>query len=291
MTVTAAMVKELREKTGAAMMACKKALEESKGDFEVAIDLLRKAGEAKAAKRADKTAAEGRVVLATNADQSRAFVVEVNSETDFVARDENFVAFAQLLADQGLTAGVNSVANLMALNHHGEALETTRQALVSKLGENIQVRRVALVAEGHIGHYCHGDRIGVLVALDVNNPSLAKDIAMHIAASNPAAVYPEEISKELIEKEKEIFIAQASESGKPMDIIQKMVEGRVSKFLKEISLTCQPFVKNPDQTVAELLTANKAKILRFVRFEVGEGIVKEEANFAEEVMAQVQGKH
>jgi elongation factor Ts len=162
---------------------------------------------------------------------------------------------------------------------------------VSKLGENIQVRRVAFVAEGHIGHYCHGDRIGVLVALDVNNPSLAKDIAMHIAASNPAAVYPEEISKELIEKEKEIFIAQASESGKPMDIIQKMVEGRVSKFLKEISLTCQPFVKNPDQTVAELLTANKAKILRFVRFEVGEGIVKEEANFAEEVMAQVQGKH
>lgn len=291
MTVTAAMVKELREKTGAAMMACKKALEESKGDFEVAIDLLRKAGEAKAAKRADKTAAEGRVVLATNADQSRAFVVEVNSETDFVARDENFVAFAQQLAEMGLNAGVNSVASLMALTHQGETCETTRQALVSKLGENIQVRRVAFVAEGHIGHYCHGDRIGVLVALDVNNPSLAKDIAMHIAASNPAAVYPEEISKELIEKEKEIFIAQASESGKPMDIIQKMVEGRVSKFLKEISLTCQPFVKNPDQTVAELLTANKAKILRFVRFEVGEGIVKEEANFAEEVMAQVQGKN
>lgn len=291
MTVTAAMVKELREKTGAAMMACKKALEESKGDFEVAIELLRKAGEAKAAKRADKTAAEGKVAVVAAGDRRAALIVEVNSETDFVARDSNFVAFVQQLAEQGLAAKVQTVEQLLALQSSGKSLETVRTELVSKLGENIQVRRLKLAQQGFVGHYCHGERIGVVVALDVDNPELAKDIAMHVAATNPMALNPSEIPAELIEKEREIYIAQASESGKPMDIISKMVDGRVSKFLKEISLTSQPFVKDPNVTVAELLKQHGANVLSFVRFEVGEGITKEEANFADEVMAQVQGKN
>ncbi len=291
MTITAAMVKELREKTGAAMMACKKALQETSGDIEAAIENLRKSGEAKAAKRAGKTAAEGKVTIAQDAANGAAFILEVNSETDFVARDESFNAFVQKVANLGLANKAQDVAATLAITDNGQALEVARQALISKLGENIQLRRVAYIeSNGCIGHYSHGDRIGVVVALDTDNQELARDIAMHIAATNPLALTPEDVSPELITKEREIFAAQAKESGKPQAIIDKMIDGRVNKFLKEVSLTSQPFVKDPNISVADLLKQHNTKIKSFVRFEVGEGIEKETQNFADEVMAQVQGK-
>ena len=291
--ITAAMVKELRERTGAAMMSCKKALDESKGDMEAAVDVLRKGGEAKAAKRSGKVAAEGKVVLATSEDNKVAFIVEVNSETDFVARDSNFVEFVQTIAECGLAQKVTEVDALLALpleGKGGQTVEQVRQDLINKLGENIKVRRVALLqSDGIVGSYCHGGRIGVLVALDKDNAELAKDIAMHVAALKPQALSPDDLSNDLIEREKDIFSAQAKESGKPDDIVAKMVAGRLKKFLKEVSLVGQPFVKDPNQTVAELLKANSAEVKAFVRFEVGEGIEKESQNFADEVMAQVQG--
>lgn len=290
MTITAAMVKELREKTGAAMMACKKALEETKGNLEAAIEVLRIAGEAKAAKRADKTAAEGKIEVAVAADNRSAFIAEINSETDFVARDENFRGFTEQVARHGLATKVKEVSALLAEKIAGVTVETLRQQLVSKIGENVQIRRVALLEAPYVGHYRHGERIGVLVALDKINAELAKDIAMHIAATNPQALNPEDVSPELVAKEKEIFSAQAAESGKPAEIINKMVDGRVNKFLKEISLTSQPFVKDPNKSVADLLKEAGAKVQAFVRFEVGEGIEREAQNFADEVMAQVQRK-
>lgn len=291
MTVTAAMVKELREKTNAPMMACKKALQEAKGDMAIAIDVLRKAGEAKAAKRADKTAAEGKVAVVVSADHRWAFMVEVNSETDFVARDVSFNAFVQKVSECGLAARVRSVSDLLSLEVDGQPMEIIRQQLVSKLGENIQIRRLALMDQGYLGHYCHGERIGVVVSLDVDHAALAKDLAMHIAATHPEAIYPEDVSSVLVAKEKEIFMAQAAESGKAPEIISKMVDGRVNKFLKEISLTSQPFVKDPNKTVADLLKEHGATVKAFLRFEVGEGIEKESQNFADEVMAQVKGNH
>jgi len=290
-TITAEMVRELREKTGAAMMACKKALVQTEGDLSKAVDVLRKAGEAKAAERASKTAAEGRIVIAIDKSNQTAFMVETNSETDFVARDENFRGFGDIVAEKGLGARAKTVEQTMAVNVDGQTLETMRLQLFSKIGENIQVRRVILLeSPGCVGYYIHGDRIGVLVALDQNNTELAKDIAMHIAASRPKAINPEDVDADIVAKEREIYSAQAETSGKPKDIINKMVDGRVNKFLKEVSLTSQPFVKNPDVTVADLLKQNKAKVLSFVRFEVGEGIEKETQNFADEVMAQIKGK-
>ncbi len=291
MSITAAMVKELRQKTDAPMMACKKALQQVDGDMEAAIKALREAGEAKAAKRASKTAAEGVVLAAASNDGKAAFIVDVNSETDFVARDESFAAFAQNVLQKGLATNVADVEALSALALEGDlTVEAARQQLISKLGENIQIRRVArLNAAGVVGHYCHGSRIGVLVALDQNNPELARDIAMHVAATSPQAIAPEDVSQDLIAKEREIFIAQAKESGKPEAIIAKMVDGRVNKFLKEVSLTSQPFVKDPSRSVADLLKEHGATIEAFVRFEVGEGIEKETQNFADEVMAQVKG--
>ncbi|WP_423062714.1 translation elongation factor Ts [Candidiatus Paracoxiella cheracis] len=293
MAITAALVKELRERTGAAMMACKKALVETDGNLEAAIDVLRKAGEAKAEKRAGKTAAEGKIVIAITADNKKAFMVEVNSETDFVARDTHFAEFAQHVAEQGLAENirnVDSLAKVTITQGGNETIEQARMSLINKLGENIQIRRVALIeSSGIVGHYCHGDRIGVVVALDKDNLDLAKDLAMHIAALKPQAVKPDDVPAEVIEKEREIFIEQAKESGKPQDIIEKMVLGRINKFLKEITLVGQPFVKDPNQLIADLLKSQGATVSTFARFEVGEGIEKESKNFADEVMAQVQG--
>lgn len=293
MPITAALVKELRERTGAAMMACKKALEETNGDLEAAIHVLRKAGEAKAAKRADKTAAEGKIVIALSEDSKKAFMVEVNSETDFVARDSHFVEFVQNVAERGLAENSETVDSLQSISisqDSDESIEQVRKSLVNKLGENIQIRRVALInSDGIVGAYSHGDRIGVVVALDKNAPDLAKDIAMHIAAMKPQAINPDDVPAALIEREREIFIEQAKASGKPDNIIEKMVTGRINKFLKEITLLGQPFVKEADKSVADLLKSEGANVSTFVRFEVGEGIEKESQNFADEVMAQVQG--
>lgn len=289
-TITAAMVREIRDKTSAPMMDCKKALKEAAGDIEKAIEVLRKAGKSKAAKRGDKTAAEGKVVVSVDADKKVGFIVELNSETDFVARDASFNAFAEKVAEKGLINKSHDVAATLSNEDNGQSLEQVREELVAKIGENIQLRRVTLMeSENYVGHYTHGDRIGVLLALNTANELLAKDVAMHIAASNPQALCVEEVSPELVAKEREIFIAQAQESGKSKEIAEKMVEGRIQKFLKEISLVDQPFVKDPNISIADLLKQHNAKIEAFVRFEVGEGIEKQTQDFADEVMSQVKG--
>ena len=291
--ITAQMVKELREMTGVGMMECKKALVEAEGDIDAAVDIMRTRGQAKAAKRAGKIAAEGIVVTLQSDDSSHAIIVEVNSETDFVARDENFLSFSQQVAERALQERVSSVEDLMALpatQGGAETLDEQRQALVTKIGENVKVRRCQLVSStGMVGCYNHGSRIGVLVALDKSEVELAKDVAMHVAASNPQAVNEAGIDASAIEKERAIFVEQAKETGKPDNIIEKMVEGRVAKYLKEICLLSQPFVKDPDQTVAQLLQASGVVVEAFIRYEVGEGIEKQTTDFAEEVKAQVEG--
>lgn len=291
--ITAAMVKELREITGAGMMACKKALQTANGNIEAAIKELRKAGEATVAKLAVKKTAEGIVVIAVSNDGKKGFMAEINCQTDFVAQDAGFSAFAQNVVDRGLVEGTTHVAATLALPHQpgsSTTLEQARRELITKIGENIQVRRVALLSSDDVvGHYSHGSRIGVLVALEAKKLALAKDIAMHIAAFNPQAVRPDDVPIELVEKEKEILIAQAKESGKPQDIIDKMVSGRLNKFLKEMSLEGQAFVKDPEILVGDLLKSEKATVSAFVRFEVGEGIEKDSQSFTDEVMAQVQG--
>lgn len=295
MAITAKLVKELRERTGAGMMECKKYLTETDGDIEVAIENMRKAGAAKAAKRAGRIAAEGVVVINMSDDAKQAVMIEINSETDFVARDENFNNFADCVSECALKQQAASLEELLALQCEGavcggNTIEQAREALVAKIGENINIRRVAsLQAEGVLGQYRHGTRIGVLVDLVGGDEALAKDIAMHIAASQPSVVTPEQVDEALIAKEREIYTEQAKTSGKPDDIIAKMVEGRVQKYLKEVSLVGQPFVKDPSTTVGKLLDAAGAKVVRFERFAVGEGIEKAEENFAEEVMAQVRG--
>lgn len=291
MNISAELVKELRERTGAGLMECKRALVGANGNIDLAVEEMRKSGMAKAEKKASRTAAEGKIAMAVAGQE--AFMVEVNCETDFVGRDASFVAFAQVIADQGLAAKNADIEKILAMadpENSGQTLEQRRQELIAKIGENIQVRRAAFMqSSGCVGHYKHGERIGVLVNLDVNNPELGKDIAMHIAASQPLAVSEKDVPADLIAKEKEIFSAQAGSSGKPANIIEKMVEGRIKKFLGEISLYGQPFVKNPDQTVADLLKANKAEVSSFVRYAVGEGIEKQTTDFATEVMMQVQG--
>lgn len=292
MSISAAMVKELRERTGSGMMECKKALVETGGDIEAAVEFMRKAGLAKADKKASRVAAEGVIVAKVSNDGKKAVMAEVNSETDFVAKNEDFIKFVNQVAELALTQGVSDVEALMNQSLPGSGtVNEVRQNLIAKIGENINLRRVALTsaANGVVGAYLHGSRIGVLVELEGGNVELARDIAMHVAASRPVCVSDEQVSAELIEKEKDIFRAQAAESGKPADIIEKMVSGRVNKFLKEVTLLGQPFVKNPDQTVAQLVKAAGAKVIGFQRFEVGEGIEKKEDNFAEEVMAQVRG--
>ena len=286
--VTASMVKELRERTGLGMMECKKALVESEGDIEKAIEELRKSSGMKAAKKAGRTAADGVVVTKTAADGSYGLILEVNSETDFVARDSNFLAFVGQVLDKGFAAKQADIAALM----DGD-LEKAREALVQKIGENISVRRACLVeaSSGVVGTYVHSTgRIAVLVALKGGDADLAKDVAMHVAASNPQVVRQEEVPAEVIAKEKEIYTAQAAESGKPADIIEKMVMGRVKKYLAEISLLDQAFVKDPDVTVGALVKKAGAEVIQFVRFEVGEGIEKETVDFAAEVAAAAQPK-
>ncbi|MDE1460399.1 translation elongation factor Ts [Spartinivicinus poritis] len=280
--ITAALVKELRERTGLGMMECKKALVQAEGDIEKAIEELRKSGQAKAAKKAGRTAAEGVVAVKVADDASYGLLLEVNSETDFVARDDNFLNFVNTVLDKAFADKQTDVAKLM----EGE-LETARLALVQKIGENIGVRRLELVEAPVVGSYVHGNkRIGVLVALDGGDVELAKDVAMHVAAVNPQVVNKEDMPEDVVAKEKEIFIAQAKDSGKPDDIIEKMISGRINKFLAENSLVEQPFVKDPDVKIGALAKKAGAKVLGFKRYEVGEGIEKEEVDFAAEVAAQ-----
>lgn len=286
MAVTASLVKELRERTGLGMMECKKALVETDGDIEVAIENLRKASGLKAEKKAGRTAAEGIVTAKVAEDGSLAVVVEVNSETDFVARDENFLAFANSVVDRAFN---EKIADVQALVN--EDVENARQALVQKIGENIGVRRVETVepAAGVVGAYTHSNnRISVLVELKGGTVELAKEVAMHVAAVNPQVVRADEMPQEILEKEKDIIRAQPDMAGKPAEIVEKMIGGRINKFLKENSLLDQPFVKDPETTVGKLVAKDGAEVVRFVRFELGEGIEKEESDFAAEVAAQVE---
>ncbi|WGL16584.1 translation elongation factor Ts [Microbulbifer bruguierae] len=284
MAITASMVKELRERTGLPMMECKKALTEADGDIEKAIEDLRKASGLKAAKKAGRTAADGVVAAKVAEDGSYGVLVEVNSETDFVARDDNFLAFVGKVVDKAFADRQQDVAALME-----GALEADREALVQKIGENIGVRRIQVVEAPVVGAYVHSNsRIAVLVALSGANVETARDIAMHVTAVNPQVVKPEDMSPEVVEKEKEIIKAQPDMEGKPAEIVEKMMGGRINKFLKENSLVEQPFVKNPDVTVGKLAKDAGADVLGFVRFEVGEGIEKEVVDFAAEVAAQVK---
>ncbi len=290
MSISAADVKALRDRTGAGMMECKKALVEADGDLERAVEQLRKAGLAKADKKAGRTAAEGRI--AQSGSGGVAAMVEVNCETDFVAGGDDLAQFADAVAAGVLSNRPTDTAALAGITlASGETVEATRRALVAKLGENVAVRRFTCIeTPGVLGRYVHGMRIGVLVELQGGDPELAKDVAMHVAASRPVCVGPEDVPAETLEKERTIVRAQAEQSGKPPEIVEKMVAGRLQKFVKEIALTGQPFVKNPDQTVGALLKEHGARVLRFERYEVGEGIEKEEADFAAEVMAQARGR-
>ncbi|WP_406666638.1 translation elongation factor Ts [Gallaecimonas sp. GXIMD1310] len=284
MAITAALVKELRERTGAGMMDCKKALTEVNGDIEAAIELMRKNGQAKAAKKAGRIAADGTIVIATSGN--KAAILEMNCETDFVAKDDSFLALANAAAEAALANNINDIETLAATEVNGETLDTTRANLIAKIGENMTFRRVTVVEGDNLGAYKHGSRIGVLVNLVGGNDELAKDVAMHVAASKPEFVKPEDVSAEVVEKERQIQIDIAMQSGKPQEIAEKMVEGRMKKFTGEISLTGQPFVKDPSQSVGDLLKAGGADVTAFIRFEVGEGIEKEEVDFATEVAQQ-----
>ncbi len=294
MAITAALVKELRERTGAGMMECKKALVETDGDIELAIENMRKSGQAKAAKKAGRIAAEGVIVIKASDDGKKVAMAEVNCETDFVAKDDNFLSFANAVVERVLDSDVADVEALNALPlHEGEdtTVEEARQALVSKIGENMSVRRfVRMETDGQIASYRHGVRIGVLVEMAGGDEELGRDLAMHIAASNPVCVEEKDVPEDLLAKEKEIIEAQAKESGKPENIIEKMVEGRLRKYLSEVTLVGQPFVKDPDTTVGKLLESKGAGVNQFVRFEVGEGIEKKQENFAEEVAAPMRGQ-
>jgi len=290
MAVTAAMVKELRERTGAGMMECKKALVETGGDMETAVEHLRKSGLAQADKKASRVAAEGKIALSVSEDGKQAVLVEVNCETDFVAKDGNFQAFTNAVAANALSEDPADVEALMNTSIDGETIEHARQSLVSKIGENIQVRRfVRASTDGTLGAYVHGGKIGVLVDLAGGDETLARDLAMHVAALNPEFVSDQDVPEDVIAREKDILIAQAESSGKPAEIIEKMVVGRLRKHLAGITLLGQPFVKDGDLTVAKLLDQNSARVNGFNRLAVGEGIEKKQENFADEVMQQVTG--
>jgi len=293
MAVTAAMVKELRERTGAGMMECKKALTENGADIDAAIEAMRKSGQAKAAKKAGRIAAEGVVVIKIAEDGKRGVMLEVNSETDFVAKDAGFQAFAEAAAEQALGTDVSDVVALAQASMTGTdgTVDQAREALIAKIGENVQLRRLVRFdqVEGVLRSYRHGVRIGVVVELEGGHEELGKDVAMHIAASNPMCIDASGVPAEALEKEKEIFRVQAQQSGKPEAIVEKMIDGRMRKYLEEVTLLGQPFVKDPDQRIEQLLKQAGAKVLRFSRVEVGEGIEKREENFADEVMAQVRG--
>lgn len=295
MEITAALVKELRERTGSGMMECKKALVETGGDIDAAIEHMRKAGLAKADKKAGRVAAEGAITIVASADGKHAAMVEINSETDFVAKGDDFQNFANAVAMRVLE---NSPEDLDALMHmqllddeQDLTINMARQVLIAKIGENINVRRFELYhcADTTLGYYLHGSRIGVLVEMKGGSEALAKDIAMHVAASKPVCVDAKGVPEEMLNKEREILAAQSESSGKPAEIIARMVEGRIKKYLAEITLVGQPFVKDPDKTVEQLLKAGGATVVRFARIELGEGIEKKSENFADEVMAQVRG--
>ncbi|OUR87254.1 translation elongation factor Ts [Gammaproteobacteria bacterium 42_54_T18] len=293
MAITASLVKELRERTGLGMMECKKALVATDGDIEKAIDDMRKSGQAKADKKASRTAAEGAVVTKISEDGKVAIILEVNSETDFSSRHDDFKSFCSKVAECVLASKESDVEKLKELEIEGGlTVEAARLALVQTIGENIQVRRASIVesADGIVGGYIHGVKIGVLVALSAGNAELAKDVAMHVAAANPQVVNSDQVAPAILDKEKEIFTAQAKDSGKPDEIIEKMVVGRLKKFLKEITLVDQPFIKDPDVTVGALVKKSSADVLSFIRYEVGEGIEVEVVDFAAEVAAQVRGE-
>lgn len=285
MAVTAALVKELRERTGAGMLDCKKALVETNGDIELAIENMRKNGQAKAAKKAGRIAADG--VILTKIANGVATMMEINCETDFVARDAGFLAFGNQLLDLAAAQQINDLDALMAAELNGSTVQTVRDELVAKIGENISPRRVINVEGANLGAYVHGARIGVVAILEGGNEELAKDVAMHVAAASPQFVKPSDVPAEVVEKEKEIQIDIAMQSGKPADIAEKMVMGRMKKFTGEISLTGQAFVKDPSMTVEQLLKNNQADVVNFIRFEVGEGIEKKDEDFAAEVAAQM----
>ena len=288
MAITASLVKELRERTGSGMMECKKALVETDGDIDAAAELMRKSGAAKADKKAGRVAADGAVKVTVSDDGKSAVILEINSETDFVAKDDNFQAFADdVLATvaQQKPASVESLSTMTMSN--GQSVEEARQALIAKVGENIQVRRFEMVeSENSIASYLHGARIGVLVDSSADS-SLARDIAMHIAAVNPQFVDRDAVPAEFVEKEKSILIAQAESSGKPAEIIEKMIQGRLDKFLAEVTLLGQPFVKDPEQKIEKLLATAGASVTGFIRYEVGEGIEKKVEDFAAEVASQL----
>ncbi|BAU57450.1 translation elongation factor Ts [Halorhodospira halochloris] len=289
MSVSASLVKQLRERTGSGMMECKNALVEADGDIDAAAELMRKKGLAKADKKAGRVTAEGRIVAACAADRSSGVLVEINSETDFVANGDEFREFAEAVAQRALEDGPDDLDGLLGCQIDGKPVETLRQEMVAQLGENIEIRRfVRYSGASQVAQYLHGARIGVLVEYEGGDEQLGKDLAMHVAASSPICVSTEDVPQQQLESEREILMAQARESGKPEEIIQKMVEGRLNKHLSEITLLGQPFVKDPDQSVADLLKDKGAKVVRFARFEVGEGKEKKEENFADEVMAQVR---
>jgi len=285
MAVSAGLVKELRERTGAGMMDCKKALEETAGDIEAAIELMRKNGQAKAAKKAGRIAAEG--VVITRVGNGYAVAIEFNCETDFVARDASFLGFANAVADLAHANKLFTVDAINAADLNGTSVEETRATLVAKIGENINVRRINVVEGANIGAYVHSGRIGVLAVLEGGSEDTSKDVAMHIAANNPAYLTPESVPAEVVAKEQEIQIEIAINSGKPKEIAEKMVVGRMTKFTGEVSLTGQAFVKDPNITVGDFLKSAGAKAVSFIRLEVGEGIEKQETDFAAEVAAQI----
>ena len=286
MAITAALVKELRERTAAGMMDCKKALEEANGDIELAIENMRKSGQAKAAKKAGRIAAEG--VIFARTEGNVAVMIELNCETDFVSKDAGFLAMGQKIVEIAATQKIADVDALKAADFgNGESVELTITNLIAKIGENMNLRRVMLVEGDNLGTYVHGSRIGVITKLVGGTDELAKDLAMHVAANSPQFVKPEDVSAEVVAKEREIQIDIAINSGKPKEIAEKMVEGRMKKFTGEVSLTGQPFVKDPSMTVAELLKKEGADVVSFTRFEVGEGIEKQETDFAAEVAAQI----
>lgn len=291
--ISAGMVKELRERTGSGMMECKKALVEANGDMELAIENMRKSGLAKADKKSGRIAAEGVIGVKVSDDNKVAAMVDVNCETDFVAKADDFLGFVNDLTALLLTTEIANEEQLSAAAlPSGQTVDEVRRGLIAKLGENITVRRFERYVSANGGNACylHGSKIGVLVELADNNPELGKDIAMHVAACKPACVNEDQVSAEEIEKEKNIFSAQAAESGKPADIIEKMIVGRIKKFLAEITLVGQPFVKDQDVTVGQLVKSKNTSVVRFTRFEVGEGIEKKVEDFAAEVMAQVNAQ-
>ena len=282
--ISASQVKELREKTGLGLMDCKKALEESQGDMELAIEELRKTSGIKASKKSGRSAADGLIAIKSQDDQY--FMIEVNCETDFVARDDSFVEFTSQTLDSYVSNPESSLEEILA-----NGAEDSREKIVQKLGENIVIRRIAKTNESSVtGSYLHSNqKIGCIVSLEGGDESLANDIAMHASATDPMAVTPSDIPTETVEKEREIFRAQSEGSGKPPEIVEKMIEGKVAKFLSEVSLTEQEFVKDPNMKISQLLKENNANILNFIRYEVGEGIEVEKVDFATEVMSQIEG--